>query len=304
MRVAVTGAGGRLGTSLLAALTATDFVEEALAWDLPDHNLDDPDSAERLVAEHVPDIVIHAAAWTDVDGCARDETLAMRRNGTAVGEMARACVRHGARLVAISSNEVFDGARTDGRPYATGDEPNPINAYGRAKLAGERAAREAFGSLPYLAIARTAWLFGAPGIDFPMKILARARSLPHGDMLQLVSDEFGNPTYAPDLASALVDLVRVAGSAGAIEGRGFDGIHHMVNSGTASRAELARETLRLAGLTVPTQDVPMSTWTRASTPPARAILTPTPLPGGRLLREWQAALAEYLAAGSTTRERE
>ena len=308
MRVAVTGAGGRLGTSLLAALAAAEFVDQVLAWDLPDHDLDDPASAERLVARHRPDVVIHAGAWTDVDGCARDEGLAMRRNGTAVGEMAEACVRHGAWLIAVSTNEVFDGARTDGRPYAPNDEPNPVNAYGRAKLAGERMARVAFGPVPHLAIVRTAWLFGAPGVDFPMKILARARSLPDGEVLKLVADEFGNPTYAPDLASALVDLAGsraaapTAAPTAASAGRGFDGIHHIVNSGMASRAELARETLRLAGLSVPTQDVPAATWTRASTPPARAVLAPTPLPNGKLLRAWQAALAVYLATGSPNAE--
>ena len=307
MRVAVTGAGGRLGTSLLARLGAADFVSETLAWDLPDHDLDDPESAERLVAAHRPDVVIHAGAWTDVDGCARQPDLAMRRNGTAVAEMARACVRHDAWMIAISTNEVFDGARTDGRPYAPTDAPNPINAYGRAKLEGELGAREAFGSVPHLAIARTAWLFGAPGLDFPRKILTRARSLQSGDALALVDDEFGNPTYAPDLAGALVSLAGTAATDTAAtdtaatssvaaqgEGRGFDGIHHIVNAGTASRAEFAREALRLAGISVPTLDVPMSTWTRASTPPARAMLEPTPLPGGNLLREWQVALAEYI----------
>jgi dTDP-4-dehydrorhamnose reductase len=314
MRVAVTGAGGRLGTSLLARFAAAGIADEILAWDLPDHDLDDPASAERLVAAGRPDIVVHAAAWTDVDGCARQPDVAMRRNGTAVGEMARACVGHGAWMIAVSTNEVFDGARTDGLPYSPTDRPNPINAYGRAKLAGEVSAREAFGSLPHLAIARTAWLFGAPGLDFPRKILERARTLAGGEVLKLVDDEFGNPTYAPDLAGGLVALAEVAArsiaagdaaakSRGDAAGwRGFDGIHHIVNSGTASRAVLGRETLRLAGLDIPTEDVPMSTWTRPSSPPARAILAPTPLPDGTLLREWRAALAEYVATLSQTAE--
>ncbi len=310
MRVAVTGAGGRLGTSLLAALSDSPAVAETIAWDLPDHDLDDPSSAERLVSRHRPDVVIHAAAWTDVDGCALDPALALRRNGAAVGEMAEACVRAGAGMVMVSTNEVFDGLRIDGSPYRPTDPANPQNSYARAKAAGELAARAAYGAagrefesaalesgsrkseagVP-LAIVRTAWLFGLPGADFPQKILAAAeRAKAAGQPLGLVADEIGTPTYAPDLAAAIVALLDESVRTG---GRGFGGIHHVVNSGRASRADWARETLRLAGLDVATEDVPMSRWPRPSTPPAWGVMEPTPLPGG-LLREWRSALAEYI----------
>ncbi len=299
MRVAVTGAGGRLGRALLAALAAAPFATEVLAWDLPEHDLDDPASAERLVSEARPHAVVHAAAWTDVDGCARDPDLAMRRNGRATGEMARACAGRGIALLAVSTNEVFDGRRTDGRPYRTEDPPNPPNPYGRAKLAGELEARDAFGvsregppswAAP-LTIIRTSWLFGPPGRDFPGKILASARvAAAEGRTLDLVADEFGCPTYAPDLASAVVSLLGAAAAGDAAR----MGMHHIVNAGSASRAEWARESLRLAGLSVPTRDVPQSTWPRPSTPPAWGVLEPTPLPSGPL-RDWRAALGEYLA---------
>ena len=320
MRVALTGAGGRLGTALIAALTDSSFVADLLAWDLPEHNLDDPQSAERLVSRYRPDIVVHAAAWTDVDGCARDPVLGLRRNGTAVGEMAESCVRAGAGLVVVSTNEVFDGARTDGRPYRPTDVPNPPNPYGTAKLAGEQAARAAYcatgddfaaaamappgaratkvdetaadTAVPGLAIVRTAWLFGPPGADFPVKILAAAEAARiSGSTLRLVSDETGCPTYAVDLAAAIDGLVREWGRRP--DHRGFGGIHHVVNAGRATRAEWAREVLRLAGIDVPTADVPMSTWPRPSPPPAWGVLEPTPLPTG-LLRPWQEATAEYI----------
>ena len=241
MRVAVTGAGGRLGGALVDQLSRAPFVSRILAWDLPEHDLDDPTSAARLVSTYRPDAVIHAAAWTDVDGCARDPELALRRNGTAVGEMAEACAGSGSALVTVSTNEVFDGLRTDGLPYRTTDQPLPINPYGRAKLAGELAARAAFGAigdefaagaldpaagrrdLPALAVVRTAWLFGLPGSDFPQKILAAAaRARGDGTALKLVSDEVGCPTYAVDLAAAIVALVRESGRAG---GRGPGDIH-------------------------------------------------------------------------------
>jgi dTDP-4-dehydrorhamnose reductase len=233
----------------------------------------------------------------------------MRRNGTAVGEMAEACANSGAALVMVSTNEVFDGLRTDGLPYRPTDPAHPINPYGVAKLAGELAARAAYragggefaaaalnranggdSTVPALAIVRTAWLFGMPGADFPQKILAAAaRARGEGTALRLVADEIGCPTYASDLATAIVSLVEQAAFA---HRRGFGGIHHVVNSGRASRAEWARELLRIAGLDVPTQDVPMTTWPRPSTPPAWGVLEPTPLPGGPL-RSWQDALAEY-----------
>lgn len=309
MRVAVTGAGGRLGTALVNQLGEAAFVREVLAWDLPEHDLDDPLSAGRLVSRFRPDAVIHAAAWTDVDGCAERPQVAMRRNGTAVGEMAEACVSSRSALVMVSTNEVFDGLRTDGQPYRATDLPHPLNPYGEAKLAGELAARAAFwatgdefsaaatgpraerdSTIPALAIVRTAWLFGLPGADFPQKILAAAREAHRaGTTLRLVSDEASCPTYATDLAAGIVELVRESGRGG---GHGLGGIHHIVNSGRASRADWAREVLRLAGLDVQTEDVPMSTWSRPSKPPSWGVLEPTPLPDGPL-RPWQDALAEY-----------
>jgi len=209
MRVALTGAGGRLGRALVTAMAASPALE-AIPWSRPDYDLDDPLAAERLVDAERPDLVVHAAAWTDVDGCARDPILAQRRNGDAAAEMARACVVHGVNLVLISTNEVFDGARTDGVGYDRFDDPNPINPYGVGKLAGETAAWQAFAAegAPKLAIVRTAWLFGPPGDDFPSKILAAAeRADAAGEPLRVVADEIGSPTYAPDLAEALVALL-------------------------------------------------------------------------------------------------
>jgi dTDP-4-dehydrorhamnose reductase len=315
MRIAVTGAGGRLGSALVKTLPSSSFVREVLAWDLPEHDLDDPTSAERLIGTFRPDAVVHCAAWTDVDGCARNPDLAMRRNGTAVGEIARACVSVGAGLIVVSTNEVFDGSRTDGLPYAPTETPDPANPYGASKLAGEAAARAAFQAtgrdfdaaaladggehVAPLAIVRTAWLFGRPGIDFPQKILAAAeRARDQHQSLALVSDEIGTPTYAPDLASAIVRLLAEAARA---SGRGFGGIHHVVNGGQASRATWAREVLRLARIDVATNDVPSTTWPRPSTPPPWGVLQTTPLPGGSL-RDWREALAEHMSLPNSHEE--
>lgn len=291
MRVAVTGAGGRLGRALVDALGDAPFtgLSGPIAWRRPAFDLDAPERVHDLIARDRPEVVVHAAAWTDVDGCARDPGLARRRNGDAVDVLAEACAAGGIDLVLASTNEVFDGRRTDGRGYRPDDPTAPINAYGESKLRGEGAATAAYrGAGAQLAIVRTAWLYGPPGGDFPSKILAAAeRAIAAGEPLRLVADEFGSPTYAPDLAEAIVELVG-SGS--------FAGVHHVVNAGAASRAEWAREVLRLAGVVVEAVDVPASTWERASVPPRWAVLEPTELPSGVPLRPWQEALADYVAS--------
>jgi dTDP-4-dehydrorhamnose reductase len=303
VRVAVTGAHGRLGRALIAALEEAPFVglSGPTAWDRKSFDLDSPGHVTDVLDRDRPEVVVHAAAWTDVDGCARQPELAMARNGAATGTLAEACADRGLDLIVVSTNEVFDGRRTDGRGYRPTDPTNPINAYGASKLAGELAALQAYGregradgnravggrrSGGTLGIVRTAWLFGPPGNDFPAKILVAAeRANATDEPLRLVADEIGSPTYSVDLAEAI---------AGLIGGAAIDGVHHLVNDGAVSRADWARELLHQAGLETATQDVPASTWARVSTPPAWAVLEPTQLPGGEPMRSWQAALADYL----------
>jgi dTDP-4-dehydrorhamnose reductase len=297
VRIAVTGAGGRLGRALIGALEEAPFTGPfgPIAWDRHRLDLDDPAPVGRLLDGDRVELVIHAAAWTDVDGCARDPELAIRRNGTATGVIAEACAARGLDFVLVSTNEVFDGRRTDGHGYGPLDPVGPVNAYGASKLAGERAATAAYagaaarrgtGGAGRLGIVRTAWLFGPPGDDFPAKILAAAeRARAAGVPLKVVADEIGSPTYTIDLAEGVVELIGSGDVAG---------VHHVVNAGAASRADWAREVLRQAGLRVATEDVPAATWPRTSTPPAWAVLEPTPLPSGEPLRPWQQALADYL----------
>jgi dTDP-4-dehydrorhamnose reductase len=321
MRVAVTGAGGRLGRALIAALEDAPFTGPLgpLAWSRPAYDLDDPEAAARCIRQTAPEVVVHAAAWTDVDGCAREPERAMRRNALAVAELADACVRSGTDLVLVSTNEVFDGRRTDGLAYTPEDGPRPGNPYGASKLAGEAAAQAAFlghgglierpgapgrsgapgavsagaavgmparpASAPQLAIVRTAWLYGPPGNDFPVRILASAdRARAAGEPLRVVGDEIGSPTFAPDLAEGILDLL----ASGA-----FAGIHHIVNAGAVSRAGWARHVLAALEVEVPIVEISLAAWTRPSTPPAWSVLAPTALPSGESLRPWQAAFADY-----------
>lgn len=289
MRVAVTGANGRLGRALIAALGDAPFTGPAgpIGWTRADLDLDAPDAIPGLLDRDRPELVVHAAAWTDVDGCAREPDLALRRNAEATRVLAEASAARGVDLVYVSTNEVFDGRRDHDRGYGPADRCRPLNAYGRSKHAGEVAAAAAYhGQVGRLGIVRTSWLYGPPGDDFPTKILAAAeRAAQDGRRLRVVADEFASPTYANDLADAIIELLAADD---------VRGVHHIVNAGIASRAAWARELFRQIRADVAIEDVPMSTWTRASTPPAWGVLEPTPLPSGEPLRPWQAALADYV----------
>jgi dTDP-4-dehydrorhamnose reductase len=292
MRVAVSGATGRLGRALITALADAPFTGPAgpIAWDRAAFDLDAPDRIGARLDGDRPEVVVHAAAWSDVDGCALDPDLAMRRNGTATGVLAEACARRVIDLLVISTNEVFDGRRTDGRGYTPADPPSPGNPYGASKLEGERLAAAAYERAPggSLGIVRTAWLFGAPGNDFPSRILEAAdRAVAAGVPLRVVSDEWGTPTYVVDVAEAVAELL----AADAISG-----IHHVVNGLTASRADWARDILARAAVEVEVVDVPSTSWRRASTPPRWGVLAPTSPPSGEPLRAWPDAMADYAPA--------
>ena len=133
-------------------------------------------------------------------------------------------------LLVVSTNEVFSGDRDDGQGYAETDATGPRNPYGASKLAGEEAARAAFADFPGLWIARTAWLYGPPGNDFPDKITAASDRLPEGEPLPVVADEFGSPTYTLDLARAILDLVSLTDG----------GLYHLVNTGRCQSPRVGR----------------------------------------------------------------
>lgn len=289
MRVAVTGAGGRLGAALVEVLADSPFTGIAgpIGWGRDAFDLDRPESIHDLLDRNRPEVVVNAAAWTDVDGCARDPKLAIRRNADSVHVLAEACAARGVDLVQLSTNEVFDGRRTDGRGYEPGDAVGAINPYGESKLMGERLAHAAYrGAKAQLAVVRTAWLFGPGKPDFPSKILEAAeRAAAAAQPLRVVADEFGSPTYVVDLAEAIADLL-AAGSIG--------GVHHVVNGPATSRAQWAIDVVARARVDVRVEEVPATTWPRESTPPRWGVLDPTPLPSAEPLRPWPDAMADYM----------
>ena len=282
-RVAVTGSGGRVGSALVAELHRAGA--ELIEWVRPDLDLDDPRSVARLVARDQPDLVFHAAAWTDVDACAREPERAMRRNGLATAELAGACAAAATDLVFLSTNEVFNGDRSEGG-YAEDDPIDPPNAYGRSKAAGEDAVRSAFASEPAKAwIVRTSWIFGPPGNDFPTRITTAADAR-KGEPLGVVADEFGRPTFAADLAESLVRLLAIAPS----------GIYHLANEGVGSRYDWAREILARCRPDVTIEAISLADFKRHSVPPRWGVLdTSRAAALGVSMRPWQESLAAYLA---------
>jgi dTDP-4-dehydrorhamnose reductase len=233
-RVLITGAGGQLGQYLVPAALAAGADVVTLVR-RPGSGADvvadlaDREATMLAVRDAAPDVVIHAAACTDVDGIERDPQRGETDNVMATRNVAAAARAVGAYLVAVSTDMVFAG--DGGAPYAEDAPAAPISAYGRSKLQAELAVLDCD---PSFAIARTAWLYGGAGKHFPRTVLIVLRD--RGDM-DVVDDEFGSPTFAGDLADALVQLAAARGQ----------GRFHLVNVGRASRFTLAQETARAAG---------------------------------------------------------
>jgi dTDP-4-dehydrorhamnose reductase len=258
-RVVVVGAGGQLGRQLVDAFTVAGH--EVIGLGHAQLDLSDP-AAGEVIASLEPEIVVNAAAWTDVDACARNPDRAMLLNGVAPGRMAGGAARAGALFVQLSTNEVFDG--TASSPYTEDDVPSPANPYGASKLAGEQAVAEA---APRHLIVRTAWLFGPGGTNFVTKILAAAdRAVSSGEPLRVVADEWGNPTWTPTLAAAIEGLAtRDVAS----------GILHAVGEPATSRLGWARAVLAAARPGVVVEATTLAHFPRPSMVPLRAILRST-----------------------------
>ncbi len=274
MRILLTGHKGQLGRTLLALLAE----HEILGVDLPDADITDRAALHALTRDFSPELILHPAALTDVDGCARNPELAYRINGMGTQNVALAAAEVGAELLYVSTNEVFDGRATE--PYHEWATCNPINAYGRSKLAGEWYVRNL---LTRFYIVRTAWLYAPGGRNFPHRIIQLADER---GALRVVADEVGNPTYVADLAHAIVLLMQTHAY----------GIYHGVNAGSASRYDFAKEILRLSGREqIPVEPIPLVDFSRASAPPPFAPLANNAAAAlGIIFRPWQEALAEFL----------
>jgi dTDP-4-dehydrorhamnose reductase len=276
VRILVTGAGGQVGSEVAAHLAH----HEAVAVGRTQLDICDRTGVEQAVGSLLPDAVVNCAAWTDVDGCESDPERAFMANALAVRHLAVACARIGAHLVHVSTDYVFPGDK-DG-PYFEWDRPDPRSVYGASKLGGED---ELSAHARSWTLVRTSWVFGRRGRNFVDTILSRARQ---GGPLQVVTDQRGCPTYAPDLAGILARCAT---------GR-HQGVFHVTNQGACTWHELARATLDLAGLDpAKVGEMSSAALARPAPRPANSVLADTALAaaGLRRLRPWREALAEKLS---------
>jgi dTDP-4-dehydrorhamnose reductase len=279
-RLLVTGAAGMLGHRVVADARARGW--DVLGIDLPEADLTDYGQTEDVVVEFGPDAVVHCAAWTDVDGAEGREPLALKVNRDASANVAAAAASVGARVVAVSTDYVFDGTLT-GRPYVESDPTAPIGAYGRTKRAGEEAV---IGHNPDHAIARTAWLFGAGGKSFPDTMLKLAADR---DAVAVVTDQVGSPTWTGHLSPALLDLAAAQAT----------GVFHTAGGGQCSWHELTVELYRAAGVACAVNETTAAAFRRPAPRPAWSVLA-TERDETPRLPPWQDGLAGFLSERNGT----
>lgn len=278
MRWLITGGGGQLGYHLQARLDGADVV----AFSRADLDITDADAVAEAIGAHRPDVVINAAAYTAVDAAETDEVTALAVNGAGPAHLAAAVREHGGRLVHVSTDYVFAGDLD--RPYEPDDQVAPRTAYGRTKLAGERAVRDTLPDRSW--VVRTAWVHGGPGPNF-VSTMVKLES--ERETLDVVADQIGSPTWVGDLAGALIEL----GSSDAAPG-----VTHFTNAGEASWCDLARAVFELRGAD-PARVAPTTTdkFPRPAPRPAWSVLSTRTWTERGLTapRPWREALAESLA---------
>ncbi len=285
MRILITGGEGQLARALTAAGPAGGPIGQVISLGRSDLDVTDAALVRRAVADAAPTVVVHCAALTDTARCEREPDAADAVNAHGTENVARACAAMGARLVAISTNEVFDGEK--GAPYIEDDEPAAVNAYGRSKLQGERLARAAHTDT---LVVRTSWVYGGGAADFVAKVLAAARA---GRSLRFVTDEAASPTSAADLAEAVRALIERAAP---------PGVYHLTNEGDASRYAWACEILRLAGMggltvaPITTEELRASGYDGPRKPPYSALANTRARAIGITLRPWRDALRAWMTA--------
>jgi dTDP-4-dehydrorhamnose reductase len=273
MRVTIFGASGLLGKALMREWNG----DAITGLNSRDADVRDGARVRQIVQEARPEWIVLAAAYTDVDGCESKPELAFAVNRDGAVNVAAAAKEVGARLVFLSSDYVFDGTKTT--PYETGDARNPQSVYGRTKADAEIMLLEL---MPDCCIARTSWLFGVGGKCFPDTILKLAASRP---ALDVVNDQRGSPTYAEDLARAIIQLCR----------KNATGIVHVTNAGDCSWFEFAEEIVSSAGLRTTVRPVSSQEMARPAPRPAYSVLSPARLRAfGIEMPSWRDALRRYM----------
>jgi dTDP-4-dehydrorhamnose reductase len=275
VRVLITGAGGQLGSDLVTAFGA----DEVAALTHAELDVTDESAVVAALRDCAPDVVVHAAAYTQVDACEADADRAWGVNAVGTWWVARACALAEAALVYISTDYVFDG--TAGRPYTEFDAPNPQSVYGRSKEAGEQLVRQ---TLRRHYVVRTSWVHGLHGGNFARTLLRLARER---GAVTVVDDQVGSPTFTFDLAPAIRRL--------AVSGR--FGTYHLTNQGHCTRFEFARALFGEAGVAVDLSPTDSASFGAPAPRPAFSVLDNrlARLVGLDPLPPWRASLARFVS---------
>lgn len=276
MRILVTGAAGMLGTALLPVLQKH---HEVCGIDFQDCDICDAGAISAILHTRQPELVIHLAAYTNVDGCEANPRIAEETNSSGTRNIATACAEVDAAMVYMSTDYVFDGTKRGA--YLEDDPPNPVSVYGRSKLLGEQHVRTI---LKRYFIARTSWLYGPNGRNFVSTILKVAHQQ---KVLRVVDDQQGSPTYTRHLSLKIAELA----------GTRAYGVYHMTGSGTCSWLEFARAILNLWPVEgVEALPISSGEYGRAARRPANSVLENGALQRAHLelMPHWKVGLAEYL----------
>ena len=274
MTIVVTGGEGQLGRALVR--WGVREGREVVAVGRGDLDVTDEAAVAAALAQHAPTLVINAAAYTAVDRAETDAAAAFAVNADGAANVARACAAHGVALVHVSTDHVFDGRAA--RAYVEDDPPAPVNVYGASKAAGERAVRDAGGT-----VVRTSWLFAPDGWGFVPAIVRAARA---GAPLRVVADQRSRPTPVDELVAALVGF-----------GAAPPAIYHCAGAGAASWYDLARAIVDALGLAVEVTPIATADWpTAAARPPAAVLDTARAEALGLGLPSWRPGLVRAVAA--------
>ncbi|MCJ7782567.1 MAG: dTDP-4-dehydrorhamnose reductase [Desulfobacterales bacterium] len=276
----VIGAKGMLGRDLMGILHSSFSNDEIIGWDIEEMDIQKEDESVAKIVKLRPEIVIHIAAYTDVDGCELDKEKAFAVNAEGTKHVALAASKCRAKMVYLSTDYVFDGEK--GEPYLESDSPRPLNVYGHSKLKGEQYVQE---WVKDSLIIRTQWLYGPFGKNFVASILQQAREK---SALSIVNDQIGSPTYTADLAKAISGLIQ------------FDarGIFHVTNSDLCTWYTFGKAILELSGVNrVRVLPISSKVLGRPAARPSYSVLNCQKLKKetGLTMRPWSEALKDYLS---------
>jgi dTDP-4-dehydrorhamnose reductase len=283
----VVGAKGMLGRDLMSVLPSSFPDDEVVGWDIEEIDIQKGEDAVTKIEKLRPDIVVHIAAYTDVDGCESDEKKAFSVNAEGTKHVALAAARCRAKMVYLSTDYVFDGNKRE--PYEESDSPHPLNVYGRSKLQGEQYVQEL---VKTGLIIRTQWLYGRHGKNFVTSVLQQAREK-RG--LSIVNDQVGSPTYTMDLAKAISVLIQIDAQ----------GIFHVANSDFCTWYTFGQAILNLSGMKeVKVISITSEKLGRPAVRPSYSVFNCQKLKKetGLSLRPWSEALRDYLTNSRLTRD--